>query len=138
MSDGRIFGHAAASDVILGGHAACEHCFQLEHAGTTIVVKVDNWCPCNSNPSCCSPHFDLAVPGMDYAASSASNVCQQRDGSMDYSKGRQACSHWPYEDNSGCCSHVSSDGQLNQACALFVATGWDNPTVNYKAVSCPY
>lgn len=138
MSDGRIMAHAAASDVILRGHTACEKCYQLQKDGVTFVVKVDNWCPCDSNPSCCEPHFDIAVPGMDYAAASASNVCQQKDPSIRYDKGRQACSHWPWEDNSDCCNSVSTDDQLNQACRLFVGTGWNNPRVAYAETSCPY
>jgi len=139
MSDGRVFGHAAASDSILQGHNNCEHCYELTYGGHKMVVKVDNWCPCNSNPSCCRDHFDLAVPGTDYAPSSASNVCQQSDRSIDYSKGRQQCSHWPWEDNSSCCNSVSSDQQLNAACRLFTEVlNWDNPDVQYTATGCPY
>ena len=50
MSDGRVFGHAAASDSILQGNNNCEHCYELTYGGHKMVVKVDNWCPCNSNP----------------------------------------------------------------------------------------
>jgi len=139
MSDGRIFAHAAASDVILQGHAACEKCYQLQYNGVTFVVKVDNWCPCDANPpGCCEPHFDIAVPGTDYAPASASNVCQQKDPSMRYDKGRQACSHWPWEDSPDCCNSVSTDQQLNEGCRLFVGIGWNNPRVAYAEVSCPY
>lgn len=139
MSDGRIFAHAAASDVILQGHAACEKCYQLQYNGVTFVVKVDNWCPCDANPpGCCEPHFDIAVPGTDYAPASASNVCQQKDPSMRYDKGRQACSHWPWEDSADCCNSVSTDQQLNEGCRLFVGIGWNNPRVAYAEVSCPY
>jgi len=139
MSDGRYFGHAAASDSILQNGGSCEHCYELKYGGKTVVVKVDNWCPCNSNPSCCRDHFDLAVPGTDYAPSSASNVCQQKDSSMNYAKGRQNCSKWPWVDNSSCCNNVSSDQQLNAACKLFTETiDWDNVEVNYNQVSCPY
>jgi len=138
MSDGRIFGHAAASDVILQGRAACEKCYQLTYGSTIFVVKVDNWCPADSNPACKTPHFDLAVPGMDYAPSSASNVCNQVDSSINYPNGRQACSHWPWEDGNGCCFGVSSDDQLNQACNLFVSVGCDNCDVDYKETDCPY
>jgi len=139
MSDGRYFGHAAASDSILQGNAKCEHCYELSHNGARVVVKVDNWCPCNSNPSCCSDHFDIAVPGTDYGPSSASNVCVQHDPSMDYSTGHQRCSHWPWEVQYTCCYAVSSDPQLNEACLLFThELNWDNPTVNYQEVGCPY
>jgi len=139
MSDGRVFGHAAASDSILQNGGSCERCYELTYNGKKVVVKVDNWCPCQSNPSCCQDHFDLAVPGTDYAPSSASNVCQQRDGTIDYSKGRQQCSHWPWEDNSSCCNSVSSDQQLNAACKLFTEVlDWDNPNVQYTATNCPY
>lgn len=140
MSDNRVFGHAAASDVILNGHAACEKCYELTYGGQKMVVKVDNWCPCKDNPpGCCEPHFDLAVPGTDYAAASAMNVCQQSDPSLRYDKGRQACSHWPWEDNGQCCNSVSTDGQLNAACNLFVnELHWDNPRVNYAETGCPY
>lgn len=141
MQDGRIFAHAAASDAILQGHAACEKCYQAQYNGITFVLKVDNWCPCSANPGpggCCEPHFDIAVPGTDYAAASASNVCQQSDPSIRYDKGRQSCSHWPWEDNADCCNSVSSDSQLNEGCALFISTGWNNPRVGYSEVSCPY
>jgi len=58
---------------------------------------------------------------------------------MDYSKGRQACSHWPWEDNSSCCNQISSDQQLVAACKLFTEVlNWDNPNVQYTTSSCPY
>lgn len=140
MSDGRYFGHAAASDKILQGKAACEHCYEIQYGGKKMVVKVDNWCPCDANPpGCCEPHFDLAVPGTDYAKASASNVCQKYDHSIDYSIGRQRCSHWPWEDAYTCCYGVSSDQKLNTACLMFTQEiDWDNPRVSYKEVGCPY
>lgn len=141
MSDGRVFAHAAASDAILQGHAACEKCYQLQYNGVTFVVKVDNWCPCSANPGpggCCEPHFDIAVPGTDYGPASASNVCQQHDPSIRYDKGRQACSHWPWEDGPDCCNSVSSDNMLNEGCKLFIGIGWNNPRVGYSEVTCPY
>jgi len=140
MSDGRFFGHAAASDKILQGKAACEHCYETSYGGRRVVLKVDNWCPCDSNPpGCCEPHFDIAVPGTDYASASVSNVCQQSDSSIDYSKGRQQCSHWPWEDSSNCCFQVSSDAQLNAACLIMTQDlVWDNPRVNFNEVACPY
>jgi len=142
MSDGRIFAHAAASDVILNGHAACEKCYELTYHGNVniFVVKVDNWCSCDTNEHrvCCEPHFDIAVPGTDWQPASRSNVCTQTDTSILYDKGRQACSHWPWEDGLECCGGVSTDEQLNQACRLFVSTGWNNPQVTYAEVSCPY
>jgi len=139
MSDGRIFAHAAASDAILQGHAACEKCYQLQYSGSTFVVKVDNWCPCDSNPpGCCEPHFDIAVPGMDYEAVTQSNVCYQSDKSIRMDKGRQSCAHWPWEDGDDCCNSVSTDQSLNDACNLFISTGWDNPRVGFQEVTCPY
>lgn len=139
MDDGRIFAHAAASDPVLQGHTACEKCYELKYGGTTFVVKVDNWCPCDANPpGCCEPHFDIAVPGMDYAPASASNVCQSADGTIRYDKGRQSCSHWPWEDGNECCNSVSYDQGLNDACNLFVGIGWDNPRVSFQETSCPY
>jgi len=132
-----IYGHAAASDSILKGKTACEKCYQLDKSGSTpVIVKVDNWCPCQYNPSCCQDHFDLAVPGFDYASSSVSNVCQQHDSSMNYSTGHQACQNWPGQ---ACiCDDVSTDPGLNDACKIFLTLNWDNPQVNYKAVSCPF
>lgn len=136
-SDGRIYGHAAASDSILKGKTSCEHCFELTSGGrATMVVKIDNWCPCNGNPVCCQDHFDLAVPGFDWAAASQSNVCQQKDSSIDYSTGHQRCQNWPSE---GCdCNHVSSDSRLNSACSLFIGWNCNNCQVSYKEVACPF
>lgn len=137
-SDGRIFGHAAAADSILKGKAACEHCYSLTRGGSgqTVVVKVDNWCPCNGNPACCQDHFDLAVPGFDYAAASQSNVCQKVDSSIDYSRGKQQCQNWPQESCN--CNAVSSDSRLNSACSIFLGLNWNNPQVSYKEIACPF
>jgi hypothetical protein len=133
-----IFGTAAASDSILQGNAACEKCYVLQKSGTpSVIVKVNNWCPCQYNPSCCSDHFDIAVPGFDWAAGSVSNVCQQSDPTINYAGGHQQCQNW-YLGGPPCdCSSVSTDPVLQKGCSLFMSLQWDNPSVQYQEVTCP-
>jgi len=136
-----IYGTAAASDSILQGKAACGKCFLLKASNTAspkIVVKVNNWCPCQYNPSCCSDHFDITVPGFDWAAGSVSNVCSQKDKSINYvgSPPHQVCQNW-YLGQPCNCKSVSSDPLLQAGCNLFLSLKWDNPSVDYQEVACP-
>ena len=141
-ADGRIFAYAAASDSILKGRAACGKCYQLTRIGGSgpvvpIVLKVDNWCPCQYNPSCCQDHFDIAVPGFDYASSSASNVCQKRDPSISYKTGAQACQNWYLGGNCNC-NAVSTDPVLNAGCSIFLSMRCDNCQFTYAPIACPF
>jgi hypothetical protein len=128
--------HAAASDSILKGKQACGKCYQLTKGSQVVVAKVDNWCPCQYNSACCKDHFDLAIPGFDYAPSSAANNCQKTDKSILYYSGHQACMYWPGQTCD--CNKVSTDTHLNDACKVFLSLNWDNPTVSYQEVTCPF
>ena len=140
-ADGRIFVHAAASDSILQGRAACDHCYEMTRPDKPglpkVVVHVDNWCPCQYNPSCCKDHFDIAAPGFDYPSASVySRTCGQTDPAIKLPGGHQACA---YGSPSQCdCNQVSSDPALVDGCNVFKALECDNCVYNYNEIPCPF
>jgi len=101
-----------------------------------MIVRINNQCPGNSNPSCRSPHFDIAVPGFDYSAASVSNVCQTNPRNCDPGVNSEVCAHGPI---SACnCNAVSGDPVLQNGCRVFQQLAWgDNPTVSMQATGCP-
>lgn len=101
-----------------------------------MIVKVNNQCPGQYNPSCTGPHFDIAVPGFDWGPASVSNVCQTAPRNCDPGVNSGVCSHGSI---SSCnCNSVSSDGVLQEGCRQFQQLAWgDNPDVQMQEMSCP-
>jgi len=101
-----------------------------------MIVKINNQCPGQYNPSCTGPHFDIAVPGFDYGPSSVSNVCQTSPRNCDPGVNSGVCAHGAISDCN--CNSVGSDSVLQTGCRLFQQLAWgDNPTVQMQETSCP-
>jgi hypothetical protein len=139
--NGEVYVHAAASDSILQGTAGCDTCYRLTRRDRSdtpsVIVHVDNWCPCQYNPSCCQDHFDIAAPGFDYATSSVySQTCAQTDPAIPYVDGHQACM---YGSPDSCdCNKATTDPQLQRGCEAFKALHCDNCQFDYQQVTCPF
>lgn len=101
-----------------------------------MIVKVNNQCPGQYNPTCKAAHFDIAVPGFDFGPASVSNVCQTSPRNCDPGVNSGVCSHGSI---SSCnCNAVSGDGVLQEGCRIFQRLPWgDNPQVSMVETGCP-
>lgn len=97
---------------------------------STLVLKGTNVCPGSGNPTWCGGdkvHFDISAPGFDFTAASQSNVCSAPEFG--------ACEFWP---NQQCSCDAFSDPILKSGCENFKSLSWNNPTVTYEEVPCPF
>jgi len=136
-SGATVFATAAAGDPLWQNGAGCGKCYLLTApAGGKMIVKVNNQCPGQYNPTCTGPHFDIAVPGFDYGPATVSNVCQTSPRNCDPGVNSGVCA---YGAISSCnCNAVSSDPVLQQGCRLFQQLPWgDNPQVQMQETGCP-
>lgn len=100
-----------------------------------MIVRINNQCPGNSNPTCRSNHFDIAVPGFDWSGASVSNVCQ-KPRNCDPHVNSGACAHGSIASCD--CNSVSSSKRLQEGCRVFKGLHWgNNPEVSMEKVSCP-
>lgn len=151
----KFYGTAAVSEALFQSDGSywigegCGKCWKVvgtsntpgnEGVETTLVLKAANVCP-PENTQCSNGkvHFDIAAPGFDVLSYSLANTCAQREpGEL---VGFQTCSGWmidsqqPHE-NCDCDQFI--DPVLRAGCKNFLSLQWDNPTVSYESVECPF
>lgn len=149
-----FYGTAAVSQELFGYGTSwmgpgCGTCYKLTGTSniagtptttTTVVLKAANLCP-PENPMCAgsNTHFDIAVPGFDYTPSSFAHVCPFREANDD--AGFSACGFWMINSqnpNENCECSAFNSPTLEAGCNNFLSLNWNNPTVNYEAVECPF
>ncbi|CAJ1966736.1 unnamed protein product [Cylindrotheca closterium] len=152
--DATFYGTAAVSQELFGYNTqwlgpGCGTCYKLTGTSnipgtptttTTIVLKAVNLCP-PENPACSGDkvHFDIAAPGFDVTQFSFAHVCPSRESADD--AGFSACEFWMLnsQDPTQNCDCSAFDSPVLEAgCNNFLSLNWDNPTVQYEPVECPF
>jgi len=139
--DADFYGTAAVSAALGGDYwqgDSCGKCFKLSGPNSkTLVLKATNFCP-PGNPKCenGNAHFDISAPGFDYPGASLSNTCSSAYPDDTAMHPPQVCAFWSGPGDTCNCDAIEHP-TLRQGCKNFLSLGWNNPTVNYEAVTCP-
>jgi len=87
----KYYGSAAISNTLGGGSwnaPGCGKCFKVTGTSnvqgnngskSTIILKGTNWCPPSNGVCAGKDHFDIAVPGFDFAEASEHDTCAQAE-----------------------------------------------------------